>query len=49
MKQVPDSVFTNLGMTRDLEAFLKSGTFQKPLPHKDRIIAAWTEIKAGVQ
>jgi len=49
MKQVPDSVFTGLGMTRDLETFLKSGTFQKPLPNKDRIVAAWTEIKAGVQ
>lgn len=49
MKTVPDSVFNGLGMTRDLETFLKSGTFQKPLPNKDRIVAAWTEIKAGVQ
>jgi spermidine/putrescine transport system substrate-binding protein len=49
MKKVPDSVFTGLGMTRDLETFLKSGVFQKPLPNKDRIVAAWTEIKAGVQ
>jgi hypothetical protein len=49
MKQVPDSVFTTLGLTRDLDAFLKSGIFQKPLPNKDKIVAAWTEIKAGVQ
>ena len=49
MKQVPDAVFTTLGLTRDLDAFLKSGTFQKPLPNKDKIVAAWTEIKSGVQ
>jgi spermidine/putrescine transport system substrate-binding protein len=49
MKKVPDSVFTGLGISRDLESFLKSGTFQKPLPNKDRIVAAWAEIKAGVE
>ncbi len=49
MKAVPDSVFTNLGMTRDLDGFLKSGIFQRPLPNKDKIVAAWTEIKSGVQ
>ena len=49
MKQVPDSVFTTLGLTRDLDTFLKNGIFQKPLPNKDKIVAAWTEIKSGVQ
>lgn len=49
MKKVPDSVFANLGLTRDLDTFLKSGTFQKPLPNKEKIVAAWTEIKSGVQ
>ena len=49
MKQVPDSVYENLQIPRDVESFLKSGTFQRPLPNKDRIVAAWTEIKAGAQ
>ena len=31
------------------EQLVQSGTFQRPLPNKDRIVAAWTEIKAGVQ
>jgi hypothetical protein len=49
MKTVPDSVFEALNVPRDLETFLKSGIFQKPLPNKEKIVAAWTEIKAGVQ
>src|SRR4051812_13512398 len=49
MKTVPDSVFQQLNVPRDLETFLKSGTFQRPLPNKDKIVAAWTEIKSGVQ
>ena len=49
MKRVPDAVFTTLGITRDLDTFLKGGIFQKPLPNKDKIVAAWTEIKSGVQ
>ena len=49
MAKVPDSVFQNLGIQRDLEAFLKSGIFQRRLKEKDKIVNAWTEIKAGVQ
>jgi spermidine/putrescine transport system substrate-binding protein len=49
MKQVPDKVYQELQIPRDLDTFLKSGIFQQPLPNKDRIIAAWTEIKSGVQ
>jgi spermidine/putrescine transport system substrate-binding protein len=49
MSKVPDAVFANLGIGRDLDAFLKSGTFQRPLPNKDRIVSAWTEIRSGVQ
>jgi spermidine/putrescine transport system substrate-binding protein len=49
MAQVPDSVFANLGIGRDLDAFLKRGIFQRPLPHKEKIVAAWTEIRAGMQ
>jgi hypothetical protein len=32
-----------------LDAFLKGGTFQRPLPNKEKIVSAWTEIKSGVQ
>ena len=49
MKKVPDKVYQELQIPRDLETFLKSGTFQRPLKNKDRIVNAWTEIKSGVQ
>lgn len=49
MKQVPDKVYTELQIPKDLETFLKSGTFQRPLKNKDKIVGAWTEIKSGVQ
>jgi len=49
VKSVPDSVFQELNIPRDLQSFLKSGIFQRPLPNKDKIVAAWTEIKSGVQ
>jgi spermidine/putrescine transport system substrate-binding protein len=49
MARVPDSVFANLGIQRDLETFLKSGTFQRRLKDKDKIISAWTEIRSGIQ
>ncbi|HEX4176835.1 MAG TPA: extracellular solute-binding protein [Rhizomicrobium sp.] len=49
MAQVPDAVFANLGIGRDLDAFLKQGIFQRPLPNKDRIVSAWTEIRSGMQ
>jgi len=49
MKQVPDQVYTDLQIPKDLDTFLKSGTFQKPLPNKDKIVAAWQEIRSGVQ
>lgn len=49
MKTVPDKVYQELQIPRDLETFLKSGTFQRPLKNKDRIVEAWTEIRSGVQ
>ena len=49
MKKVPDKVYQELQIPKDLETFLKSGTFQRPLKNKDRIVNAWTEIKSGVQ
>ncbi len=49
MAQVPDSVFQNLGIQRDLETFLKSGIFQRRLKDKEKIVSAWTEIRSGMQ
>jgi spermidine/putrescine transport system substrate-binding protein len=49
MARVPDSVFQNLGIQRDLETFLKSGIFQRRLKDKEKMVSAWTEIKSGVQ
>jgi spermidine/putrescine transport system substrate-binding protein len=49
MARVPDSVFQNLGIQRDLEAFLKSGIFQRRLKDKEKIVSAWTEIRSGIQ
>ncbi len=49
MAKVPDSVFANLNISRDLEGFLKSGIFQRRLKDKDKIVSAWTAIRSGVQ
>jgi hypothetical protein len=49
MARVPDSVFQNLGIQRDLEAFLKSGIFQRRLKDKEKIVSAWTDIRSGTQ
>jgi spermidine/putrescine transport system substrate-binding protein len=49
MAKVPDAVFRNLGIQRDLETFLKSGIFQRRLKDKERIVSAWTEIRSGMQ
>ena len=38
----------NIGIPRDVEAFMKSGPFQKRLKNKDQIVNAWTEIRAGL-
>jgi spermidine/putrescine-binding protein len=43
----PDAQFAALGLPRDVDALLNKGTFQKPLPNKQQIINAWTEIRAG--
>jgi spermidine/putrescine transport system substrate-binding protein len=49
MARVPDSVFQNLGIQRDLETFLKGGIFQRRLKDKEKIVSAWTEIRSGMQ
>jgi spermidine/putrescine transport system substrate-binding protein len=48
LSQVPDEVLQDLGVPRDVETFLKSGIFQKPLKNKDAIVNAWTEIRSGL-
>ena len=48
LAEVPNKVFEDLGVPRDVETFLKSGIFQKRLKNKEAIINAWTEIRAGL-
>ncbi|HUO90396.1 MAG TPA: extracellular solute-binding protein [Rhizomicrobium sp.] len=48
LKRVPDATFANLGLTRDIETFLKSGIFQRRLKDKEKIVNDWTEIRAGL-
>ena len=48
LQKVPEATFQNLGLTRDLEKFLKSGIFQKRLQNKEAVVNAWTEIRAGL-
>ena len=48
LAKVPNSVFENLGMPRDVETILKSGVFQRRLKNKEAIVSAWTEIRAGL-
>jgi len=48
LSSVPDATLANLGVSRDLETFLKSGIFQRRLTNKERIVNDWTEIKAGL-
>jgi spermidine/putrescine transport system substrate-binding protein len=43
----PDELFTQLGIDRDVDTFLKSGIFQRRLKNKDEIVNVWTEIRAG--
>jgi len=48
LEKVPNKVFENLGLTRDVETFLRSGIFQERLKDKEKIVNAWTEIRAGL-
>ncbi len=48
LKQVPDAVFENLRLSRDVDSFLKNGIFQRRLKDKEKLINAWTELRAGV-
>lgn len=42
-----DEQLAGYGVPRDLDAFLKSGTFQVRLKNKDEIVKFWTEIRSG--
>jgi spermidine/putrescine transport system substrate-binding protein len=42
-----DEQLKSFGFTRDVESFLKSGTFQVRLKNKDEIVKFWTEIRGG--
>src|SRR4029077_2156142 len=48
LKRVPNSVFQNLGLTRDVETFLKGGILQRRLKNKGEIVNAWMEIREGL-
>jgi len=48
LRQVPDKVFEELRLTRDVDTFLKSGIFQQRLKDKEKYVNAWTEMRAGV-
>jgi spermidine/putrescine transport system substrate-binding protein len=49
LARLPNKTFENLGLSRDVETFLKSGIFQQRLKNKDAIINAWSEIKAKLE
>lgn len=42
-----DDQLKEMGFSRDVEGFLKSGTFQVRLKNKEEIIKFWTEIRGG--
>ncbi len=48
IQKVPQATLDKIGITRDVDTFLKSGTFQRRLKNKDQIVNSWTEIRAGL-
>jgi spermidine/putrescine transport system substrate-binding protein len=42
-----DDQLKEMGFVRDVESFLKAGTFQVRLKNKDEIVKFWTEIRGG--
>jgi hypothetical protein len=48
LRRVGNATFENLGLTRDVETFLRSGIFERRLKNKDQIVNDWTEIRAGL-
>jgi spermidine/putrescine transport system substrate-binding protein len=48
LEKEPDAEFQKTGIPRDVESFLKTGIFQRRLKEKEKIVNAWTEIRAGL-
>jgi spermidine/putrescine transport system substrate-binding protein len=48
LKTEPEDVLQRLEIPADVDAFLKTGIFQRRLQNKDEIVNAWTEIRAGL-
>lgn len=48
LKRVSNATFEDLGLSRDVETFLKFGIFEKRLKNKEQIVNDWTEIRAGL-
>jgi spermidine/putrescine transport system substrate-binding protein len=48
LRRVPNATFQNLGLTRDVDTFLKSGILQRRLKDKAEIVNAWMEIREGL-
>jgi spermidine/putrescine transport system substrate-binding protein len=48
LAKVPDAVFQNLHLGRDVESFLRHGIFQRRLKDKQKLLTAWTELRAGI-
>jgi spermidine/putrescine transport system substrate-binding protein len=46
--RVPNATFENLGLTHDVDTFLKTGILQRRLKNKGEIVSAWTEIREGL-
>ncbi|HWD27910.1 MAG TPA: extracellular solute-binding protein [Rhizomicrobium sp.] len=48
LKSLPNTTFQMLGLSRDVDTFLKSGIFQRRLKDKEKIVNDWTEIRSGL-
>jgi spermidine/putrescine transport system substrate-binding protein len=48
LAKLPNKTFENLGLSRDVETFLKGGIFQQRMKNKEEIVNAWTEIRANL-
>jgi spermidine/putrescine-binding protein len=48
LSRIPNATFQDLGISRDAEAILQHGIFQRRLKNKEDIVSAWTEIRAGL-
>ncbi|HAH09019.1 MAG TPA: hypothetical protein DCL54_03625 [Alphaproteobacteria bacterium] len=47
LSKFTDAQLTELGLPRDVDNFMKSGTFQVRLKNKEAIVKVWSEMRAG--